>query len=210
MRGKPFRKVSAIFSARLIPAHAGKTQSGLAARYVHEAHPRACGENHLSIDLLGARGGSSPRMRGKHAQSTQIKHLRRLIPAHAGKTPDRPSSSLYRGAHPRACGENTGELSGTFYQDGSSPRMRGKHIVVLRLRHRRGLIPAHAGKTRLVSLVSSWARAHPRACGENLISALPQIIQTGSSPRMRGKRTPSQSRALGRGLIPAHAGKTDN
>ena len=50
-------------------------------------------------------------------------------------------------AHPRAGGENTGELSGTFYQDGSSPRWRGKLCGFPRAGPIAGLIPALAGKT---------------------------------------------------------------
>ena len=53
-----------------------------------------------------AHAGSSPRMRGKLWNVTQITGFGGLIPAHAGKTLsflDAYSEAL---AHPRACGEN--------------------------------------------------------------------------------------------------------
>ena len=70
---------------------------------------------------------------------------------------------------------------------GSSPRGRGK----LRARGvghgRRGLIPAWAGKTRVVRSGDSSAGAHPRVGGENLEGALRAALPHGSSPRGRGK-----------------------
>ena len=65
MRGKPLRRLSAMFSARLIPAHAGKTVYKLASGESWPAHPRACGENAWQDMLNPAYKGSSPRMRGK-------------------------------------------------------------------------------------------------------------------------------------------------
>ena len=71
-----------------------------------------------------------------------------------------------------------------------------------------GLIPAHAGKTDHSNSPSYRSRAHPRACGENLVAFQAASSKTGSSPRMRGKRRRSNSRSAVAGLIPAHAGKT--
>ena len=51
-------------------------------------------------------------------------------------------------------------------------------------------------------------RAHPRVCGENLPEHAPEDWETGSSPRVRGKRSwEANSSSIG-GLIPACAGKT--
>ena len=71
-----------------------------------------------------------------------------------------------------------------------------------------GLIPACAGKTvdYLRGLLSY--RAHPRVCGENAahVARLGRLV--GSSPRVRGKRTPPRPKDPSEGLIPACAGKT--
>ena len=71
-----------------------------------------------------------------------------------------------------------------------------------------GLIPAHAGKTtgRQVSRSAPWA--HPRSRGENTCGLARADIVEGSSPLTRGKPLHPDSRAMHRGLIPAHAGKT--
>ena len=51
-------------------------------------------------------------------------------------------------------------------------------------------------------------RAHPRSRGENFTSRSWALPWTGSSPLTRGKLGAKMKRALSKGLIPAHAGKT--
>ena len=147
-------------------------------------------------------------MRGKHAGNVEEALELRLIPAHAGKTPASRSCSRWSRAHPRACGEN--ESAGRLFprSQGSSPRMRGKRRLGGGGGCRRGLIPAHAGKTRVARRSGSACGAHPRACGENTLRSDWRKFASGSSPRMRGKQTRRAQRpCIGR-LIPAHAGKT--
>ena len=52
------------------------------------------------------------------------------------------------------------------------------------------------------------ARAHPRACGENLTALTAELAMFGSSPRVRGKRGLDLDVNGSDGLIPARAGKT--
>ena len=92
---------------------------------------------------------------------------------------------------------------------GSSPLTRGKQPDV---RHRRGLtglIPAHAGKTSASTWTRFAPRAHPRSRGENSQRAAGDGSNTGSSPLTRGKQGDGMCAFGGFGLIPAHAGKTD-
>ena len=91
---------------------------------------------------------------------------------------------------------------------GSSPRMRGKPRPAHIKHHAQGLIPAHAGKTRVALSGRCCHWAHPRACGENAHSTAPFTTSRGSSPRMRGKRGTVTVETQSAGLIPAHAGKT--
>ena len=93
-------------------------------------------------------------------------------------------------------------------KSGSSPRMRGKRWRIATARRPRGLIPAHAGKTRRSARASRRWPAHPRACGENPVMRASSSPSSGSSPRMRGKRDANQVPGGHGGLIPAHAGKT--
>ena len=91
---------------------------------------------------------------------------------------------------------------------GSSPRGRGKRKPRAPQRAIQGLIPAWAGKTRLVSTWPEKAVAHPRVGGENLNAVAGGNKETGSSPRGRGKPVVGGHGDLRPGLIPAWAGKT--
>ena len=87
MRGKPWVRRYGIWHTGLIPAHAGKTSSGLCVFWGVRAHPRACGENGVHLVVSFHAEGSSPRMRGKRTVLREELATERLIPAHAGKTP---------------------------------------------------------------------------------------------------------------------------
>ena len=111
-------------------------------------------------------------------------------------------------AHPRVGGENPTVARPEPREAGSSPRGRGKlHETKLRARHR-GLIPAWAGKTRLMSAGMTQVRAHPRVGGENAAGRARQQPDMGSSPRGRGKPPIVGAYTMTGGLIPAWAGKT--
>ena len=162
----------------------------------------------MSRATLAASAGSSPRMRGKLYKRPPASGRTGLIPAHAGKTFGEPHGIAQGRAHPRACGENAAFKALDALDEGSSPRMRGKHSAVMTVNSLVGLIPAHAGKTFEQGDTHITGGAHPRACGENYAVKHASKLACGSSPRMRGKR-PSPLPALqGIRLIPAHAGKT--
>ena len=65
MRGKPGARFWQSVRHRIIPAHAGQTQSGHLAGSVLTDHPRACGANAVARHFSTGYAGSSPRMRGK-------------------------------------------------------------------------------------------------------------------------------------------------
>ena len=207
-RGKLLESRAFDVLSGLIPAHAGKTTRPQATRSGRGAHPRSRGENTDTASWWISRTGSSPLTRGKRHVRLLVGPWGGLIPAHAGKThtacrPDKRSR-----AHPRSRGEN---LTGGWCNDanvGSSPLTRGKHLAG-DLRNRiRGLIPAHAGKTRSDHGRRNRSRAHPRSRGENASMRMDVSSELGSSPLTRGKRQLARVRDGLRGLIPAHAGKT--
>ena len=105
-RGKPENMNQLREAARLIPAHAGKTEHGQGCSRRAEAHPRSRGENLVMRELWESEFGSSPLTRGKHREARVPQVVERLIPAHAGNTvlgtPTKPSDR----AHPRSRGEN--------------------------------------------------------------------------------------------------------
>ena len=93
---------------------------------------------------------------------------------------------------------------------GSSPLTRGKLRAHARLREVAGLIPAHAGKTSVQVCEGPTDGAHPRSRGENMKKADAEALKQGSSPLTRGKHGPEAVQTELRGLIPAHAGKTQS
>ena len=154
------------------------------------AHPRSRGENDMVGHLIGIGKGSSPLTRGKLARRGHRRRLRRLIPAHAGKTGRFARVASIVRAHPRSRGENRigwGPLRG---REGSSPLTRGKRGRRKSRAFRQGLIPAHAGKTGRSRTPQEASTAHPRSRGENTLEASDQRSALGSSPLTRGKRRP--------------------
>ena len=172
------------------------------------AHPRSRGENTVAALALHGNAGSSPLTRGKQMCKDNPVTLSRLIPAHAGKTVFMIVVVATLTAHPRSRGENPEKPSDTDNRPGSSPLTRGKRVARLDIVRRRGLIPAHAGKTISETGLKALDRAHPRSRGENGPHRRPRTRKRGSSPLTRGKlAAPALTHAKTR-LIPAHAGKT--
>ena len=125
-RGKRCCSLTTLVSIGLIPAHAGKTGSGSGLRCGGRAHPRSRGENRSPKMTINNALGSSPLTRGKLLHVMGVKHMPRLIPAHAGKTVHLLLWTARSGAHPRSRGEND-SLSVLVKRDaGSSPLTRGK------------------------------------------------------------------------------------
>ena len=146
-RGKRSSGCTSPGEHRLIPAHAGKT-SAVTGRYVTAtAHPRSRGENTITRETPVVFCGSSPLTRGKPIRKATRSALRRLIPAHAGKTPSTLTPPTWTTAHPRSRGENLGSRGARPWGGGSSPLTRGKPTNQPRGCRRTRLIPAHAGKT---------------------------------------------------------------
>ena len=192
----------------LIPAHAGKTSASPYGTARKWAHPRSYGENGFIQVASPANEGSSPLMRGKRDTAAAAVGAAGLIPAHAGKTHRSAHCACRRGAHPRSRGENSTSRLVAAAGAGSSPLTRGKHPTPPRGVGERGLIPAHAGKTRARRLDGFTGWAHPRSRGENRVGPVLLRGRRGSSPLTRGKQFPSGLIAARVGLIPAHAGKT--
>ena len=196
-------------TARLIPAHAGKTWWGGGCQVFSGAHPRSRGENRSSTVTRWAGGGSSPLTRGKPHGIERRQSCHRLIPAHAGKTPLMMRGRRSLRAHPRSRGENIIRSDKPEAAEGSSPLTRGKRAFATRWSSASGLIPAHAGKTAISVSLPDQIGAHPRSRGENLGLTHARVEVEGSSPLTRGKPRLARRGVVRRGLIPAHAGKTE-
>ena len=152
--------------------------------------------------------GSSPLTRGKPDGVTSAEVVPGLIPAHAGKTFLELVGGDHGGAHPRSRGENSYAATIAAMFLGSSPLTRGKRVWPSAGWKDRGLIPAHAGKTRRANPPGNSGPAHPRSRGENIKQIARDVEKTGSSPLTRGKPVGAAAGGPVLGLIPAHAGKT--
>ena len=107
-RGKPPVQERAGDAGGLIPAHAGKTDTGVMPSRAWPTHPRSRGENPGYTPGRDIYHGSSPLTRGKRLADLRDGLNLRLIPAHAGKTSASSRATRFRPAHPRSRGENGG------------------------------------------------------------------------------------------------------
>ena len=129
-RGKLPSWTRSLLTARLIPAHAGKTAVVDTLIADRAAHPRSRGENQHDGPVTVEAHGSSPLTRGKRCLVWSARFFDGLIPAHAGKTGPTVGAGPPRGAHPRSRGENHAWARTVAIWLGSSPLTRGKHRKV--------------------------------------------------------------------------------
>ena len=132
--------------------------------------------------------GSSPPVRGAHWNRCLRSGRTGLIPARAGST----IVALFAG----------------FAGWGSSPPVRGARGHHDWSRGHDWLIPARAGSTFRFLARPIMSGAHPRPCGEHLISSTLQPSCAGSSPPVRGAPHAQLMAGAVSGLIPARAGST--
>ena len=208
MRGRLGVSAASATAAWLTPANAGTTRPLLFARSRARAHPRECGDDVQLRDAFRRVFGSPPRMRGRRRE-------RRIPPSHGGLTPANAGTTLrglkrqwHSAAHPRECGDDTMTLALASLSAGSPPRMRGRRMARSRRMAARRLTPANAGTTSWLAVGWIARSAHPRECGDDLFRSTRQGNNTGSPPRMRGRRESTPRwRTVGR-LTPANAGTT--
>ena len=152
--------------------------------------------------------GSSPLTRGRRFTRVADCSMPGLIPAHAGSTESFQSYPEPLTAHPRSRGVDAVAIPSVMVSLGSSPLTRGRRHRGGRRRHRRGLIPAHAGSTGAQGdYLVAWA-AHPRSRGVDRAITYAVRAPRGSSPLTRGRPSDHVRRSSSSRLIPAHAGST--
>ena len=127
----------------LIPARAGSTRIRGLPDPAPRAHPRPCGEHERGVCQKRLGVGSSPPVRGALQLQAWGQWPTGLIPARAGSTAVvRHELGAIR-AHPRPCGEHTGLRYVRVAVRGSSPPVRGAHLLTW------GFIP-YTGKIGLL------------------------------------------------------------
>ncbi len=206
VRGTPRRSPRLGRCRRFIPARAGNACWRALGWGMDPVHPRACGERSAEGSSGGEVDGSSPRVRGTRGDGDCRAASRRFIPARAGNAARRRLVCLAPPVHPRACGERSRVKRSEPRNTGSSPRVRGTPEVGPGAAQRPRFIPARAGNAVLRRRPSPPNPVHPRACGERFVLPQLSVVDCGSSPRVRGTRTTSHTRALTIRFIPARAG----
>ena len=191
MRGTLPRLLLIVRDMRFIPAYAGNTNMISISFATPSVHPRVCGEHQRQNLDLDSPDGSSPRMRGTHEHRASGHRRGWFIPAYAGNTAGDPCPPLPFAVHPRVCGEH--ELADVLIRilNGSSPRMRGTRWLSSWHGQMHRFIPAYAGNTKKSCVVRATTSVHPRVCGEHDRRRRSPVAGHGSSPRMRGTRSPS-------------------
>ena len=193
---------------RFIPARAGNTSGAAACGGWWTVHPRSRGEHSASLFQWRIGIGSSPLARGTLVCPPERHPRGRFIPARAGNTSWRSSSSVMTPVHPRSRGEHTVAIDFPCESCGSSPLARGTLEPVRFCASDRRFIPARAGNTPRARRGRSISPVHPRSRGEHSPPSRGCNGAPGSSPLARG--TPgdaSPGRAVQR-FIPARAGNT--
>ena len=157
---------------------------------------------------MPTRRGSSPRVRGAGNPLEWFLTLPGIIPACAGSRCLPPPPSTRWRDHPRVCGEQFIGTALVFGRLGSSPRVRGAVLQLVRVCHWVGIIPACAGSRPDLINPRTMARDHPRVCGEQLHICLVFLTGKGSSPRVRGAAFYAIFGHSATGIIPACAGSS--
>ena len=134
--------------------------------------------------------------------------MRRFIPACAGNTRQRRALCHLWSVHPRMCGEHCCPFSWPACCRGSSPHVRGTPVIVLGILGQARFIPACAGNTRRVFILSAVHTVHPLMCGEHKATLSLTDNLPGSSPHVRGTLTRIVLTFPSCRFIPACAGNT--
>ena len=185
-RGAPAVRGRPRLHAGIIPACAGSTFHHRMREDEEGDHPRMRGE-HFKREIPDVRAaGSSPHARGAPGQRGDVGRCEGIIPACAGSTRARTSTTCTTWDHPRMRGEH---LNGWFmyvYLAGSSPHARGALDILSRLQAVEGIIPTCAGSTVEAASPTSSGRDHPRMRGEHHVPLWVASCFLGSSPHARG------------------------
>ena len=110
--------------------------------------------------------------------------------------------------YPRVGGGNSVIPVGSSTGSGLSPRGRGKRLRFGLWYQGRRSIPAWAGETGVLVMVTGNIKVYPRVGGGNAKAPAALISATGLSPRGRGKRSSARWSSPIPGSIPAWAGET--
>ena len=132
---------------RIIPAHAGFTNTRCSGSVDCPDHPRTRGVYQGPGSVYDVNSGSSPHTRGLPRPPQPRCGGAWIIPAHAGFTAKCQDAKLLQPDHPRTRGVYSYMFTGPVPAPGSSPHTRGLPSGAPWRFSSGGIIPAHAGFT---------------------------------------------------------------
>ena len=206
VRGTQILSGMARGQVRFIPAGAGNAAETPLLAGWPAVHPRGCGERARATSASATCSGSSPRVRGTLDAGLAGQHVARFIPAGAGNARFTVYLPAFHAVHPRGCGEREPQHGDLVLADGSSPRVRGTRVDVVKINGFQRFIPAGAGNATGTAAAPCRTAVHPRGCGERRAPAGGARRGGGSSPRVRGTRPEAGAAHTIRRFIPAGAG----
>ena len=127
-RGKGKLTSRKFWTARITPACAGKSRSGLCPGRKQKDHPRMRGDKPAFCNDLTVLTGSPPHARGKAHSGSPDDFRCRITPACAGKRHRPCPSPAQRPDHPRMRGEKSISPFPSPSLAGSPPHARGKDL----------------------------------------------------------------------------------
>ncbi len=210
VRGAGFSAGVPVRRGGTIPAGAGSSRLPRSRCAARRDHPRGCGEQTRRRASPGRWRGPSPRVRGADVGRRRVDGDPGTIPAGAGSSAIGGPPAWGPRDHPRGCGEQLVEVSGSARTLGPSPRVRGAERREALGQLEVGTIPAGAGSRAPSPKRSTWRRDHPRGCGEQAAAATGSRRAAGPSPRVRGAEGRGAGRRRGVGTIPAGAGSSSS
>ena len=150
-------------------------------------HPHACGDKSALLSSARTLTGSSPRVWGQVLKPCPRCKKLRIIPTRVGTSLCVCHEERQAVDHPHACGDKHSQSSTTNPTQGSSPRVWGQVLYLLKHLLDRRIIPTRVGTRKIKTSKQKLSRDHPHACGDKRGS--PRIADTalGSSPRVWGQ-----------------------
>ena len=195
--------------SRIISACAEQTDPSSLFNVFPKDHLRVCGadcENRVERPLDS---GSSPRVRSRQRRQRSALRLAGIISACAEQTNPFHVKRLSARDHLRVCGADAFQVGAHAPQQGSSPRVRSRHVFHRASGRTLGIISACAEQTRGLTPTTPWSRDHLRVCGADTLVLEKQRATIGSSPRVRSRLPCPVRPERGCGIISACAEQTD-
>ena len=120
--------------ARITPAYAGKTFTGVSNATLIRDHPRIRGKDRQNLEMIKGDTGSPPHTRERPCFTFSILCNARITPAYVGKTYCLCHMSIRVQDHPRIRGKDVLPLSYVDTCPGSPPHTRERLLVSLMMR----------------------------------------------------------------------------